>query len=371
MTGELVLLDSRKIRKRFLASCRQARTTFEKAEREFEQFETEVLPTFERWRRSELGPDIQEVESLGQQLEERAMKLEILQRILMEYGCTPREALEIYEQQMNAREKTETEEDREERERLKERIAEEQERQQRKMEMAWEEMEELLVEFLKRNRRPIRKALRAKVEAEELLKEVLATFAYEEGLDGGMLAAFVRRERVRRLLEEEGLAETRRTETPDPGADKRARVKQLAREMAFALHPDRCGGRDEKKLELWHRVRAAVDAGDLDELEVLHAHMQLMLGDVSPNVSVSRLRDLTEMYRRSRGALRRQILRFRKMPAYAFYYGGESKRERIRREMRSELESRREMLLRELREVQSGLEMFTDPPRAGRRSRRW
>jgi len=355
VTGELVPLDSGRIRRKFLGACRRARTTFEKAETELQTFEREEQPAFEQWRRRELGRELHEVEDLRRRRAELEQKLGMLDRIRHAYGCSAAEALEIYEREMATPEEPETEEEQQAfEERLREQ-AEAQRRAEEEREKVWEALEQAFLDFLLEYRGVIRRAVEAKVPLRDLQREVLATFASEEGLPGEALVLLMERERVREAMRAVGLLskeEEGATESSVENANRDVRIKQLAREMAFALHPDQCGEHDEQKLELWHRVQAAVKAKDLDELEVLHAHMQLMLGDVSPNVSVSRLQDLTEMYRRSRGALRRQIRQFRSSPSWAFLSFGERERSRLRRRLELELREERRELVLDLRDLE-------------------
>lgn len=362
LTGELVLLDSTKIRRKVLGNCKRARTTFQKAEQELQEFESVVEPAFERWKRSLFGPQIQELESLKRELGELNQKMQMLTRIVMEYDCTPEEALEMYEKQQQAGQEPQSEEERAE---FEERMREEEERRKAYNEQLEEDMldfEKSLKAFLKANKHPLKHRLDRGVKPEAVLQEFLEAFVYQEDMSDQDLMMFMAREAVRDMLRKAGLMPEDPTATskPDPrhAANVEVRIKQLSREMAFALHPDQCGEHDGEKLELWHRVQRAVKAKDLDELEVLHAHMQLLLGDVSPNVSVSKLQELTEMYRGSRAALRRQLKRFRQRPSWGFLTAGEAEKNRLRQQLSRELRREKREIEIQREELTCALEAF-------------
>jgi hypothetical protein len=136
------------------------------------------------------------------------------------------------------------------------------------------------------------------------------------------------------------------------------RIKKLMRELAFALHPDQCGEHDGEKLALWHRVQEAAAAQDLDELEVLHAHMQLLTGDVGPGVSVARLMDLTQMFRQSRAAIRRQLNRIRESPAWGFHQADERTRTQWRRDQERMLREKIRLRRSHVRELEQEWRRF-------------
>ncbi len=364
VTGELVLLDSTKIRRKVLGNCKRARTTFQKAEKELQEFETVVEPAFERWKRSLFGPQIQELESLKRELGELNQKMQMLTRIVMEFDCTPEEALEMYEKQQKAGQEPQTEE---ERVAFEERMREEEAKREayyKQLEEDMRDFEEALRDFLKKNKYPLKHRLDRGVRPEKVLQEFLEAFIYQGELTEEELMMLMARESVRDMLRKAGLIGEDPTsiskQDPRHAANVEVRIKQLSREMAFALHPDQCGEHDEEKLELWHRVQRAVKAKDLDELEVLHAHMQLLLGDVSPNVSVSKLQELTEMYRGSRAALRRQLARFRNRPAWGFHKAGEAEKNRLRQELLRELRREKHEVETQREELVFALDSFMD-----------
>jgi hypothetical protein len=126
-------------------------------------------------------------------------------------------------------------------------------------------------------------------------------------------------------------------DAPEPGEKPVAarkhdegRLKALWRELAFALHPDQSdSGTDPRKQALWHQAQAAMAAGDVDRLEVLHAHVQFMSGELSEAAPVSQVQGLTRMYRESRNALRRKIRELRGTVEWGFAAKGEDARKRV------------------------------------------
>jgi hypothetical protein len=364
LSGELVLLDSTRIRRKVLGNCKRARTTFQKAEKELQEFETVIQPAFERWKRSLFGRQLQEVEALKRENGELNQKVQMLVRIVMEFDCTPEEALEMYEKQRQGGSEPESEE---ERAAFEERMREEEARREahfKEVEELMLDLEEALEELLKANKHALNQHLKRGSNPDKLLQEFMEVFIYQEQLTEEELMMFIARERVKELFRKAGLMReapgSASKKDPCHAANVEVRIKQLSREMAFALHPDQCGEHDEEKLELWHRVQRAVKAKDLDELEVLHAHMQLLLGDVSPNVSVSKLQELTEMYRGSRAALRRQLSRFRQRAAWGFHKAGEAEKNQLRQQLALELSREKHEQEMELEELKFALDAFME-----------
>ena len=77
----LVPADTTKIRKKWIAACKRARTTFLKAQRELDQFEQEEKPAHRSWVHQNLGAELSTVRELRQQLES---KNEFYRRLIME-----------------------------------------------------------------------------------------------------------------------------------------------------------------------------------------------------------------------------------------------------------------------------------------------
>ena len=325
----LVPVDGTRIRKKALSNCRRARTTFAKAERDLERYETEIVPAYERWRRETFGPILQEISQLHERIREMDTKVAMLEDIMDRMGCGPAEAMDILEKEGDEPDPEDGKEDASSREALEE------------MEDFMCEMEEALASMLHANKPHIEEALAQGVPRVHLYLKFMNDFITSSNMTETESLVFVQRKRVHRLMEEADLLpreeEYESEEKPDDGdlskSNTRVRVKKLMREMAFALHPDRCGGHDEEKIALWHRVQVAAEAEDLDELEVLHAHMQLITGDIGPGVSVARLIDLTQTFRQSRAAIRRQLTRHRDKPPWIFKSGNPRDHDYLKRKL--------------------------------------
>jgi len=330
----LVVVDSVQVRKQALANCRRARKTFETAEKALSVFETEIKPAYERWRRESFGPRLQEIGELEARIREFETKLDMLDMIIFRTGCSEKEAMEILEKGLTE-ERTEPDPE-------AEREAEQERQQQfREIEEWMEELEKAFEEALTENQGPFREAIRRGFSLPEVMSRFIQAFAEKAEMSEEDCLLFFSRPKVQELLREAGLEEPTEEKNPtEPISNTRVRMKKLMRELAFALHPDQCGEHDQEKLSLWHRVQEAAAAEDLDELEVLHAHMQLLTGDVGPGVSVARLQDLTQLFRQSRAAIRRRLETIKGSPAWRFHQVGERERAALRRDQESVLRAR-------------------------------
>ena len=378
----LVVVDSSRIRRRVLRNCELARTTFKKAETELSVYEAKDRPAFTRWYRTELGPMIEDVKSCRAAVGELQRRIQRLNRFAEMKGCGRREAARIYERSVAEFERIERA--------LEERAAREAERQRRLFEEARQrelaELQDALARFLEVQQKLIRKYLAQGATPYDLLDDLLRLFEQQSGVDSDVCYMALREPSGAEILravglegalddpgaedggpidldaefeafmrdvfgmgpDEDGPFGDRRVD-PAEAATNEARITALRRELAFALHPDQSdAGDDPARLELWHQVQEAVEARDLDRLEVLHAHLQVLRGELSPGTPVSRLLALTHMYRRSRDALRRRIRALRKEAEWGFSSASPARRTELRQvceqHLRQESDSGREQL---------------------------
>ncbi len=364
-----MVVDSSRIRRKSMRDCKRARTTFEKAERELEAYETRDKPAFVRWYRASLGPRIGEVKSLTNQVRNLYMTMERVKRFSDLTGCGRYRAARLHEDSPEAFERQERaclDRVQREEERRHRKFAEKREAEARNMRCAFGD-------FLESQVGSIRKLRETGISPFGIFFEVLTFFCDEYGFyapevtialdhpDG--VALLDRYDLTAEFdLDDEDLFEDEFDDdndafsdifgAPRPSVGKehdQARLAFLRRQLAFALHPDQSDSdTDPSKMELWHQVQEAVENRDLDRLEVLHAHCQMLCGDLSLQTPVSRLQALTDMYRRSRDALRRRIRTLRKEPDWEFGTLDETGRKNIRRQLERRLNEQTEQLRADL-----------------------
>ncbi len=386
----LLVIDSSSIRRKAVADCRRARTTFEKAESELQVYESRDKPAFTRWYRSVFGSRIAELKA---HYDEATMLRERLHRFFLfadMKGCDVREAARIYDRSVAEFERIEAS--------LRERERKRQEEEQRKAESRRQELKTIVLGDLKtlfsEQKARTRRYLKRGESKFDLLCSLLALYEEETGLEMLIAMDILRCKEGRQILTEAGLdgamddpfefaeddddpdledvfenifgSPFADGEGPEPSPSRReegtseaedAKLKTLWRELAFALHPDQSDAASQPAArELWHQVQEAMKDRDLDRMEILHAHVQVMKGEWSPAAPVSNLMAMTRMYRESRDALRRRIRMFRKAPDWGFTAATEESRERIQASMAALLEEEIREAKAQLDEIRSHYE---------------
>jgi len=361
---ELVWVDSGKLRKKALQDCQRARTTFEKAETELQVYESVDVPAYQRWYRAQFGPLIEEGRTLQQKIQEVQIRMQRVGAFAGLKGCSFKEAAQFLARDPGGFEA--------EGERLwQEHKRKEEEAEKKAQEQMQAEMDTLVrrfEHFLRQRKRSIERRLARKAEDPyDIGYELQEEFLCDQRVSRGLGDLFLQDPRMTDLLGKYGIPnELDGDKDPldvleemferfgggeaNPFAEMRghpkphdsARFKTLRRELAFALHPDQNGGGDPRKIELWHQVQEAIAAKDLDRLEVIHAHVQHMEGELNPKAApISGIRKLTQMYRESREALRRKLRAYKKNREWNFSKKSEAERKRIQdhisREVRDEL----------------------------------
>jgi len=384
----LMVMDSSRIRRKAMGNCKRALTTFEKAERELDAYESGDKPAFVRWYHAALGARISEVKSLSSEARNLHLKMQRLARFSDLAGCSRHRAAQLYEESPQEFERREREQ--------AERLQREEERRRREFEEEQEEaardIRDAFGTFLESQAGWIRKLRKSGASLNAIFWDVLVVFCDQYGFFPPVVTMALDHPEGMALLEQYGLEadfdlEDEDVFEPEFESDgegfehifdvsgksgkkepDETRLKSLRRELAFALHPDQSDSDcDPAKLELWHQVQEAVEARDLDRLEVLHAHCQMLSGELSPQTQVSRLHVLTDMYRRSRDALRRRIRALRKKPEWGFSAWDESDREQMRSRLETLLNEQVEDLRADLAEAHETYRRHFAPRPARRR----
>lgn len=308
----LIPLDSAVIRRRAVTACKRAATYFRKAETELTHFETADRPAFERWSRLTQGPKLEALRELRQRLLAAHLLLGDLEEELEASG------------------------------------------------------DPLHIVFSRVSRRCADdEADSPDSETEHAGAAGSASAAFEWEADAPLGAELDREEPD---LDEGSGVGARDSERVYSRSE---RCRLLYRELARALHPDQ-GARSEEQMRVWYAVQEAYRLSDLDRLEILATHTDVIGGHVTAATSISRLMELAESFRRARIALRRVIRDCRHEPAWGFLtLNGE---ERARREwaMSGQLQYECDVLRARLTMMEALVEEWkvAPPPPSRHRSRR-
>ncbi|HMP72214.1 MAG TPA: hypothetical protein PKE55_03030 [Kiritimatiellia bacterium] len=367
----LVLLNSSRIRQHAVKECGRLRKLFEKAEKELEQYEKNDRPAYVRWYRAEFGPEIEKIKTCIDEANLLDLRVLRLQQFARLKPCTPREATSIYLRSIKEFEQIEKV--------IIERAKKQFEEQQRQEEILYEKtltrVRAAFQKHLRKSKPFIRNLLADEVPPFFIMSEVIDRFIDRTGTDCDLVIDLLDEPWINPFLRDLGL-EAIADDTPPPlnlgrnpfendepehpfnefddppfpphesPPNQQARIKELWRELAFALHPDQSEtGATPAKMALWHQAQEAMKNRDLDRLEILHAHLQVMTGELSPDTSVARLHNVATMYRQSKDALRRKIRSLRNTIEWGFTTANENHR----RELRSRLETSVAEELREAR----------------------
>ncbi len=145
------------------------------------------------------------------------------------------------------------------------------------------------------------------------------------------------------------------------------RCRTLYRALARRLHPDR-GERTPHDMGLWYAVQEAYQQRDLDRLQILATHAEVIRGTVGKATSVSALRQLEASFRRARQSLRRVIRESRKDPAWGFQVLDGEARARREWSMASQLLYECDVLRSRLAMMEEMVAVWQEaPPRVRRR----
>jgi len=271
---ELVPVDSEAVRRKVLGNYRRARTTYRKAEKTWSRHFEEENPAYNRWVRRSCGPAIARVRELVEKINHRSHVLHLLHWERWRTGLGMRACYE--------------------------RVLDRLEHPERYPE------EEAPFGF-------------EPDDAEEMGPEEEEAHAGDAGDWEALMAD------LEAMLGEDfeaffGAAPGEESHASEEPSDASAghRLKQVYRQLVRRLHPDLNHDLCAEKEQIWHRVQEAYRAGDLDTLQVLQTHEELVSGSLSRATPVSHIIALTEDYRRVRRSVRNALRRARQQPSWGF-----------------------------------------------------
>ncbi len=318
----MVVIDDGPIRRRAVEDCRAALKQRKKARAEWERFQREDQPAFERWMHRVFAAEMSKLREIREKTAEaegvvRAVELEAM-RSRVSYA-------EAYDRVMRERENPE-----------EARSAEE--------DGGAEGEEDFGDPFGEGN----------PFESEEDLKEVFREmFGMDEEEAEEAFARMTGRRNVAR----------------PPEREASGRIKEVYRSLVRRLHPDAGGEVDAGKRDLWHAVQAAYRARDLAQLESLLARCDLEEGVVGEHTPVSQLRKVWREIRKSVNSLRAEIRRAKKDVAWGFSRWTRAQEARNRAAIGRELRAGLEESAYFYRELRSQIDVWEKKRRRGEERR--
>jgi hypothetical protein len=149
---------------------------------------------------------------------------------------------------------------------------------------------------------------------------------------------------------------------PQPPQPEQNRLKELYRLLVRRLHPDTQSENDTAVSALWHEVQEAYGHGNVDRLEMLLALTDVQANTTGDHTSLSQMRSVLTELRRAFNELQRNLRLAKNDPAWDFCRGSNHSalENRISRELKAQL------LRLETRERQLDAEIarWSTPPKS-------
>lgn len=135
---------------------------------------------------------------------------------------------------------------------------------------------------------------------------------------------------------------------PPVSRNVEARVKDLYRSLVRRLHPDATGESNSVRLELWHQTQKAYENGDVEQLEVILATIEVEEAGTSAT-SVSVLKRIIGEFKAGLNSIKRMLSAARRDPAWNF--SALTDREPLKSRMRRMFEEEKQMMSARLAEL--------------------
>ena len=148
---------------------------------------------------------------------------------------------------------------------------------------------------------------------------------------------------------------------PTAEQQRRTQLKQCYRELALRFHPDTSGSTSPHDRELWHRIQRAYSDEDLDELERLRTHCDMMDGTQVQTIPVSHIMALTHRTRNSLKILRSTIRKARKHSDWGFLKWPKAVQEKKSQLIQRSLKTDQMLLNMQLEHLEDELAYFRKP----------
>ncbi|NCC51192.1 MAG: J domain-containing protein [Spartobacteria bacterium] len=300
----LVLLDTKKVRRKAITALKRNRTSYTKAEKQWEFFEKQEMPAFRQWMAGNFGAMLSE----GRELQQKIDYSQTLYHAVM-YECSqsgdPPDV--CYARVLDMMEHPE---------------------KYRKEESRFDPFGDMDDEESFGDRDAYGEGEETWAEFEAMMDDML-------GIDSG-----------------DG------KEAKGACQERRYRVRQIYRDLARRIHPDTSGEMTQEVKTLWHAVQEAYEREDLEALEVLQANLNMLGGAIPDSTSVSHIMELARSFREALRALRSTIRRAKKDPAWGFLSVSDMHKKEAYRQIERQLEREFDDLHEQLACAEARLEVF-------------
>lgn len=318
----LVWVDMAPFLEKERGRCEKIAAELERAKQDLERFNTVWEPAYSRWFHSKFGEKVTRVRELEAKASELGDIVTGVETEALFTGCSERSVYARYEQMRSSAEKIDEMRSRQrDRDSSADAKAHEENHENPRDEGGNDELPPEIEEFLKMTfeqligRQRLSPAERARMFSsfkESFSEEVLG----ERRTSSGDHEEDERRGGRQRSRSKPNLNSKRPhpEETPED-----LRRKQIYRALARQLHPDINADLTSREMDMWHEVRAAYEAKNLDQLETLAAMVESGgTAGYSKIGSLSRLRSIFQDFQRKLKAAQKTLWQAKKAPSWNF-----------------------------------------------------
>jgi hypothetical protein len=155
-----------------------------------------------------------------------------------------------------------------------------------------------------------------------------------------------------------------------PPPSQAARAKTLYRSITKKLHPDRIGQATPEQQELWHTAKRAYEIDDVETLEHIEAHCELLHPLHNRFAAISSIRSGIQFYKKANARIRQTLWEMRGQPAWGFLSWSHQKKERLVQQITRELNDDLRQINASRTEIQSLLRQMQTPRKKQARGKR-
>ena len=156
----------------------------------------------------------------------------------------------------------------------------------------------------------------------------------------------------------------------DTAHQKRSSAKKLYRSITKKLHPDRIGDTSPEQQDLWHAAKRAYEIDDVETLEHIEAHCELLNPHHNKFAAVSSILSGIQFYKKANAQIRRILREMKHQPEWGFLSWSDKKKENLLKQITRELNADLIHLTACRDEIQHLLHQMQNPQKKQTRSRR-
>lgn len=123
----------------------------------------------------------------------------------------------------------------------------------------------------------------------------------------------------------------------DTTHQKRNSAKKLYRSITKKLHPDRIGEATPEQQELWHAAKRAYEIDNIETLEHIEAHCELLNPHHNKVAAVSSILSGIQFYKKANAQIRRTLQEMKHQPEWGFLSWSDQKKETLLKQITREL----------------------------------